>query len=90
MARYDQAYAVLAKRAVDSTVIDIEAFIERARGMGVSIESLTEQLLADFETGGPLFGRYLRKDWRLELSRATQRFASASSMTKRYRASCLI
>lgn len=60
MARYDKIYEVLAERAVASGMVDIEAFIKRALTGGMSNESIATSLLNDFESGGPLFGRYMR------------------------------
>jgi hypothetical protein len=60
MPRYDKVYEILAERAVDSAVLDIQAFIKRAKASGMSDDALTESLLNDFENGGPLFGRFQR------------------------------
>ncbi len=60
MAKYTETYEILAQRAVDSATLDIEAFIKRAQSAGMGIEALSDALLNDFETGGPLFGRFMR------------------------------
>ncbi len=60
MPRYDETYEILAERAVSSTTVDIEAFIRQAQASGMSIDAVAESLMADLESGGPIFGKFLR------------------------------
>jgi hypothetical protein len=60
MARYDQIYATLAKRAVKQGGVDAQTFMERAQAAGMSPAALEERLIADVDEGGPIFGKFLR------------------------------
>lgn len=58
--RYDRQYAALAKRAVAQGGVDIRAFIDLAVNNGVSRERIHALIIEDIETGGPIFGKFIR------------------------------
>lgn len=60
MPRYDRIYEILARRAVRTGAIDIESFLDQAVNSGMSLDSARDALLNDLETGGPIFGKFLR------------------------------
>ena len=59
--RYDREYAALAKRAVAQGGVDVQAFIDLAVNNGVSRERIHAMIIEDIETGGPIFGKFLRQ-----------------------------
>lgn len=58
--RYDEIYATISKRAVEQANLDLESFTELAIAAGMTEEALRDALLDDLETGGPIFGRFIR------------------------------
>lgn len=60
MPRYDRIYETLAERAIRRGAIDIESFVEQAINSGMSLERAQDALLSDLETGGPIFGQFVR------------------------------
>ena len=58
--RYDTTYETLARRATDSAVVDVEAFIARMLSAGYDEGRLREMLLADLASSGPIFGKFFR------------------------------
>lgn len=60
MARYNDVFRVLANRAVREGVIDIETFVERGMLHGMSAKAVESRLIADLDSGGPIFGKFVR------------------------------
>jgi hypothetical protein len=60
MARYDQVFATLARRAVEQGISDVRSLIEIMRSAGASDEAVLQTLLDDFDNDGPIFGRFSR------------------------------
>jgi hypothetical protein len=58
--RYSELYAIKAQRAVETGLVDVEAFIQELLLDGVPDEQINALLVADLEEGGPLFGKYFR------------------------------
>jgi hypothetical protein len=57
---YDATYEALARRATDSAVVDVEAFIKRMLSAGYQEDRLRDMLLSDLATSGPIFGKFFR------------------------------
>lgn len=60
MPNYDKIWAILAGRAVEQGGINATSFIEQARASGMSDETILNMLEEDLETGGQVFGPFLR------------------------------
>lgn len=60
MVAYDLLFENLATEAAAAGGIALESFIARLRDQGVPEERIFEMLLADFDSGGALFGSFLR------------------------------
>jgi len=58
--RYDKAYERLANRAIKQTAVDIQAFMQMAADSNISQDRLEEMMLDDLESGGPIFGKFIR------------------------------
>jgi hypothetical protein len=58
--RYDALYTSLARRAVETGLIDIRAFVEQATAKGASLDAIERQMLDDLMNDGPLFGKFFR------------------------------
>jgi len=58
--RYDRLYAIRAQRAVDTGLVDLEAFIDELRSMGMNDERIDQMILDDLLEGGPIFGKFFR------------------------------
>lgn len=58
--RYDRQYYALARKAASQGGVDIQAFIDLAVNNGVSRERIHQMIIEDIETGGPIFGRFIR------------------------------
>lgn len=59
MPRYDELYERLAMRAVRSTAVDMETFMDNALASGMSRRALEQRLMDDLVEGGPLFNKFL-------------------------------
>lgn len=57
---YRNVWATLAQRAVAQSAIDAETFLARAQEAGMSAEQVTERLLEDLDSDGPIFGKFMR------------------------------
>ena len=60
MVNYARVFSELTERAVLDGGIDLETFITRLLDNGVSLDAIQERLLTDLETGGPIFGKFIR------------------------------
>jgi hypothetical protein len=60
MARYSEVFDALADRAVRQGAIDADTFMRLAVETGMTERRIFEQLAADLETNGPIFGKFLR------------------------------
>lgn len=60
MARYDDIYAILAERAIGQGALDFKTFLRTSAARGISADRIEEMLEHDLDTGGPIFGKFLR------------------------------
>ena len=60
MPRYDKVFLNLAARAAKQGALDATAFASAATDAGMSAASLQARLLNDLNTGGPIFGKFVR------------------------------
>lgn len=60
MPRYDKTYARLAERSVRQGAINIDTFIENMLSQGVGFPRISQMMMQDIESDGPLFGSFVR------------------------------
>lgn len=58
--RYDLAYSTAIKRALETADVSLRSFIERSTAAGMGAKAVADRLIEDLETGGPVFGPFLR------------------------------
>lgn len=58
--RYDRAYSTAIKRALEASDVSLRSFIERSTEAGMGAKAVAARLVEDLETGGPVFGPFLR------------------------------
>lgn len=58
--RYDKLYSIRAQKAVESGLVDVEAFVNELVADGVPLTRINTMLLDDLEGNGPLFGKFFR------------------------------